>query len=229
MQPRTLYWTVPAPTDNALALSQTPGAGGVVTLNGASAGICSSGDTTAFTGGCSQRRILVTCAADELGKTILLTGTRAPDGYSRLPVAITESLVLSGIATFQTLQDFATLTGAVMSGAAAGAIKIGFSAVASSPWIQPRDVGESPENIGLFCILDSGTSVFSVSHTLETLPKSNPSAGQIPRTIKHSVIASKNASIDGNYAFPVEGFRFDTESGTGLIRFSFRQAGVPGN
>lgn len=230
MQPRTFYWTVPAPSDNAIALNQTPPASGVFTLNGASAGVCSSGDATnPATGGCSQRRLLITCAADELGKTLLITGTRAPDGYSSAPVAIVETITLSGIATFPSLQDFATVTGAKLSGAGVGNIKIGFSTIASTPWQQPRDVGESPENIGLFCILDSGAVTYSVEHTLETLPKSNPTAGQIPRTLKHSVIASQATSKDGNYAFPVEGFRFTTESGTGLMRHSYRQAGVPGN
>lgn len=236
MQPRTIYWAPSVAADNDVCQSQTPGAAGPLTFNGSrvSAGVANmaNGDPTVSTGGCDQRRIRITCAGDETGKTITLVGTRAKDGYSSKPTIISEVVALGTAGTYDSLQDFATLTQAPsISAAAAGAIKVGTNGVASTAWQQPSDLHESPDNIGLFCILDAGSMTFSVEHTLEKLPHASPAAGDIPRVLKHSVIASKTASIDGNYAFPVSGFRLTCEipSSTGLLRFSYKQAGIPGN
>lgn len=234
MQPRTLYWSPAAASANGFCLSQTP-IKGPLTFTGALAGNAANGDVTdPVAGGCSQRRIRITCAADETGHTILLVGTRAKDGFARLnigaPVVITETVALGTAGTFDTLQDFATLTAApVISANATGAIQIGTSPVASTPWQQNDDHLDSPENIGLFIILDAGAQNFTIEHTLERLPKGTATAGTIPRVLPHSVIVTKSASVDGNYAFPITAQRLTTNSGNGLLRYSWRQAGVIGN
>lgn len=235
MQFRELNWAVPAGSDNAIALNQQPANGASFNLNGATGnGSLASGDVTnRSTGGCSQRQIVITCASDETGHSVILTGVRAKDAFSKNSDAagatIVETVALGSPGTFTTLQDFAKVTSAVMVGAAAGNIKIGTNGVARTPWQVPQLDMLAPFAIGLCATLVSGSGNAGIQHTLERIPHFGVTANsQIPAVYDHSSIKTVTGSTDGNYAFPISAFRLIINSGTGVWRLNFAQAGVVG-
>lgn len=242
MQPRELNWTLAAADDDGISTSQTPGAAGNLTITGAlaSGGVATltNGDVTARTGGCSQRRVILTFAADETGHTLTVYGTRAKDAFSKnsdtLGDSISETVAGTTAGVVSTLQDFATVTRVAISAAATGAIKVGTNGVGATPWIVIDKLGDAPVNIGFAIALVSGSVGFGIQHTLNKLPHNNstattPANTALPNVFDHSTVAAKSASIDGNYAFYINAFRLITNSGTGLLNLGFGQFGVAGN
>jgi hypothetical protein len=112
-----------AASATAVCASQTPGGAGALTINGGSA---SGGVATLDV----ARRVLWTTAGNESGKQGFLTGT---DRYGN---PIREVLSLPNAGTVQSLQDFKTVTGVFISAAAAGAMTVGTSGVASTKWFK---------------------------------------------------------------------------------------------
>lgn len=238
MQPRRLCWTLAAANDALICASQTPGGAGNLTLTTPSGVSLANGDPTALTGGCSQRRVLLTFAASEVGHNFTIYGNRAKDAWSKSSdtygPAISETIAGTGIGTVQSLQDFAIVTRVAIDAAATGAIKVGTNGVGSSPWILTEaDMLDCPFNVGLGIVLVSGAANFDIEHTFDKLPRgtslASPNNALIPSPIPHSSITGKSATIDGNYAFPISAFRLKTNSGTGLLKLGYMQAGVRGN
>lgn len=237
MRPRLLYWTVPAAAANNILLSQTLSGTTPALINGslASGGVAtlSSGTTTAFTptGGCWQRRIRLTCAADDHARSITITGTILIDGKSYV---IGEVMAGSISTTTDSLNDYATITSIVGDGGSwAGAITVGTNGVASTPWLRWDTDVPCPFAIGLGITLVSGAANFTVEHTFDRLPpdRSSPyitTPNFTPHIFPHSSVANKSASIDGNYAFPIQGCRLTTNSGTGVLLMQAGQAGIVG-
>lgn len=223
MRPRPLTWAVPAGVANALVTTVTPTINVPLTLVGGSGQSLASAN-------CSQRRVLVTNAADETGHTLVIVGTRALDSWANTtPIAITETLTLGGIGTTESLQDFATITSITPGTAFTGNITVGTSAHASSPWVKLNSDLPAPFGVGMGVTLASGAANFDIEHTFSRLPGAVTANSQIPNTFKNSGITNKSASIDGNYAFPVEAMRLNTNSGTGTLVWEFIQAGVIGS
>lgn len=242
MQPREISWKLAAAVDNGICASQTPGAAGNLTIAGslATAGIATltNGDPTARTGGCSQRRVILTFAADETGHNFTVYGTRAKDAFSKnadtLGDSISETVAGTTAGVVATLQDFATVTRVAIDAAATGAIKVGTNGVGASPWIPSDKMGASPLNIGFAVTLVSGSVNYGIQHTLNKLPHNNstglaPNNGALPNVFDHSSIVAQSSSKDGNYAFYINAFRLVTNSGTGLLNLSYGQFGVEGN
>lgn len=241
MRARYLFTTVPAGNANDICLSQTPASTTPLTINGslATAGVAtlSSGLTTVFTttGGLFQRRIRLTCAADDHLRTIAVVGTILVDGRS---YNIGESLAGSVGTTTDSLNDYTTITSLTPDGGSwAGAVTVGTSVnVASTPWMRFDTDVPNPFAVGMGFTLISGAANFSVEHTFDKLLPNQGSgyynagtvANYTPRVFTHSSISAKTASIDGNYAFPIQGCRLKINSGTGVLLSQICQAGVPG-
>lgn len=238
MRSRFVFYTVPAASANNIALSQTPSGSTPITINGAlaTAGVAtlSSGLTTIFTttGGCWQRRILLTCAGADSARSIVVVGTILVDGKSYV---IGETIAGSGGTTTQSKNDYTTITSITPDGGAwAGAITIGTSGVASTPWLRFDTDIPNPFAVGIGTTLVSGAVNWTVEHTFD---KMIPNAGSgyianaatyTPNTFPNSGITSKAASTDGNYAFPIQAMRLTVNSGAGVVLCQAGQTQVPG-
>lgn len=146
-----------AASANVVALSQTPAS--AITLNGADA----SGGVATLD---APRRVLVTTTGNESGKTILLVGT------DRGGVAQSETLAAPNVGTVQSALDYKTVTAMTISAAAAGALTVGTSAVASSRWARLDSWAFAQSTIQ--CVA-SGT----VSYTVETCMQ-DPNSATVP-------------------------------------------------
>lgn len=109
-----------AASANNIALSQTPGAAGSLTLNGS---LVSGGIATLD----NPRRVLITTA--DTTHTFTVTGA-TPTGS-----VISESLLIVAGSSY-TAQDFATVTKITISGGATGAVTVGTNGIASTPWVR---------------------------------------------------------------------------------------------
>ncbi len=122
-QSRTATIQLAAANAAAVCAAQTPAAAGPLAVNGTNA---ASGVAVLDV----ARRVLVTTAANETGKTMTVTGT----DRERNPIR--EVLALPNAGTVFTAQDFLKVTSVVISAAAAGAITVGTSVMASTRWMR---------------------------------------------------------------------------------------------
>lgn len=179
-----------AASANNIALSQTPGAAGALTLNGA---LVVNGIAVLDL----ARRVLITGAGNESAKTFTVTGTNR-DGR-----ALTETLAGPNAGAVGTVNDFLTVSSVVISAAAAGAVTVGTSGIVSSRWF-PVDYHKTL-NLG-FDVTVSGTVNYTIEHTYED-PQSGgvgmqPPGGAVPPVLTpfpHSVVAAQAGNKDGNY------------------------------
>lgn len=251
MQPKRSYWTLAAAADNNICQSQTPGAGNL-TLNGAlvTAGVANlvNGNPLLSSGGASQRRVRVTLAGDETGKTITLFGTRAPDGFNAsVGQSIIETIAGGAPGTFDTLQDFATITAVSISAAAAGAIKVGTNGLASTPWVMAPLAALAAFKTGWDGRLVSGAVTHSLEYTADPLPKRFYTGGiekplgttsalvavadntRIPYPKIHPGWNAATGDAEGVIDWPYSGCRVSIASGTGLLRLVYQTSPLEGN
>lgn len=200
------YSLATADTDG-IAESQTPGAAGALTLDGAlvTGGVAILGTDRV------QRRVLITAAADDSGRTFTVTGT---DGYGR---TISEDVTGPDTTTASTTLDFQTVTEVSVDAATAGAITVGTSGVGASV-VRPMNLYQSPVNISLGASV-SGTVDYTVQHTFDDVFQTDDGLTFFP----HADLADQTATADGNYAFPVTGIRVLMNSGTGTVSFTIIQ------
>jgi hypothetical protein len=176
---------------NNIAQSQTPGGAGNLTLNG-----------SAVSGGVGTydiaRRVAITSAGADTGRTFTVTGT---DRYGR---ALSEAVTGPGAGlTVYSTSDFLTVTQIAVDAATAGAITVGQGDKVSSQWF-PLD-RRNAENLG-FGIVVTGTINYTVEHTYEdpfsAMVGVQPNAGTpspVLTPFAHSVVAAKTANQDGSY------------------------------
>lgn len=81
----------------------------------------------------------------------------------------------------------------------------------------------SPFNIGVGCVVVSGSPTYKVEHTFD-----DPQ-GSSKTWFDHASLTGKTANADGNYAFPVRGIRLSVTSGSGVVRAVLIQAGIAGS
>lgn len=193
-----------------IALSQTPGAAGALTLNGA-----------LVTGGIAvlptPQRVKVTTT--DTTHTFTITGT-TPTG------AALSEVVTSNGTSVQSMLDYSTVTSIVISGAATAAVTVGTSGVASTPWVRFDDYAPAP--VSIQCTV-TGTVNYTIQQTLDD-PNSatNPVLPQNVTWINTSDTAgvAATASIQSNYAYVPVFARVLLNSGSGSVTATFLQAGA---
>lgn len=204
--------------DDGICQSQTPLAAGNLTLNGA---LVVSGVGQLGT----QRRVLLTLAADESGHNFTIYGT-VQGGAS-----ISEVVAGTTAGTVATSQDFLTVTQVAIDHAATGAIKVGTNGVGSTPW-QTVNRNISPVNISIGVVV-SGTVNFTVEYTYDN-PQDQIQSNFPPNTIKVptawalSALTSKSAATDGTINDPIAAWRLTINSSTapGSATATGIQAGI---
>lgn len=224
--PSTLTLQLAAAVSNGIALSQTPGAAGNLTLNGS---LVTSGVATMDV----ARRVLISTAGADAARTFTITGT---DRYGNVQVE-----AITGIptgTTGATQRDFKTVTKIAVDAATAGAITAGTNGVGSSDWVVDDFLcrvwalsggiqGAAATTYTLEVTYDdpnkTGTSLV-VSPQQWSM---NPASHVPPLVWPYAPI--NNASGNNQFDFPdhpIFAHRLTINSGTGLVVMQSIQAGV---
>ena len=199
-----------AADDNGIHLSSTPSAG-AVSLDGAlvTGGVAYLGDA---------RRVLVTTAGNETGKTITITGTDANGNIQ------TDTVSLPNTSTVYTSLDFLTVTGITISATAAAAIIVGTNGIDGSRWVRLNDF--APSNISIQCDV-SGTVNFTVQSTLDD-PNDpfSPTPAEDVVWVDSSDLAvvAANSTQQSNFLFTPKYAKILINSGSGTVTATFLQS-----
>jgi len=222
MQPWVITKSLTAAVANNIALSQSLGAAGALTLNGSTV----SGGVAQLD---TQRRVAIASTGNDSGITFLVKGTLQSG------TAISETVSGTNIGTAYTLQDFYTVTGVTTSGATASSVTVGTSTVGSTPWI-PVDNVLVPTQIGFEIeFLDGTGSATATIETTQNDPKMplyiyQPGWSQtMPVPTPFAAVGMTN--IQANAQGTVTGttimaWRVTITAGTGRMRTTGIQAGV---
>lgn len=163
-----------AAVSNGVALSQTLGAAGNLTLNGS---LVSGGVATLDSGG-AARRLIITSAGDDSALTWTITGTKRDPGNSSNAIAATETLAGAAAgASAMSLTDFLTVTQIAGSGATTGAVTAGTNGVASAPAV-PLDNYEPLFEASAVAYVTSGTPTYQLEVTYDDVYGTWLQAGQ---------------------------------------------------
>jgi hypothetical protein len=146
----TVYLSMTAADSDGVCQSQTPGAAGSLTLNGA---LVSSSVATLDI----PRRISIVSAGSDAARIFLVTGT---DRHGK---SLIEMITGVTTASVSSQNDFATVTDVSVDNATAGAIQVGTNGLASTKWIIP-DKNQQNFNVGL-CVRITGSIVQDYSGT----------------------------------------------------------------
>jgi hypothetical protein len=167
--------TIDAAVATAVALSQTLGAAGNLTLNGS---LVSGGVATLD----APRRIVVAGTGDNSGITFTITGAGRPQNNGG--AAISETITGADDGSASTTQDFATVTKVSSSGAITGNVTVGTSGTASGPWV-PWSGFQTDFQATAFGHVLSGSPTWQVDYTRDDvfgtwLPPGQPFPIAIP-------------------------------------------------
>lgn len=199
-----------AATANNIALSQTPGAAGALTLNGA---LATGGVATLS----SPQRIKITTA--DTTTTFTVVGT-TPTGS-----LLTETLIAVGGSAASTL-DYSTVTSIKVNQGTTAAVTVGTSGIGSTPWVRTDEWADS--NVSIQCDV-TGTVNYTVQASNDD-PNSptNPVLPQnvtwIPSNDPQAVAAT--TSILTNYIFSPAFIRVLLNSGTGSVTMTVTEYNV---
>ena len=200
-----------ASATTAVALSQTPGAGTALTLNG-----------TLVTGGVAvfdvARTVLFSSGGNNSNTTFTITGT----DWAGNPIS--EALVGSNGGTKTSLLSYKTVTSITSSTASAAGLTVGTGTTASSPWVRLDEFCPGGTGIQVNAF---GTVNYTVQQTFDD-PNSptNPIAPASMTWINHpdTALVSATSSIQSNYAYAPLWVRIVLNSGTGNAVGTFAQA-----
>lgn len=208
MRPQTISRTLAADDPDGIATSQTPGGAGDLTLDGVfvTAGVAQLD---------VQRKVLLTFAGADAGRTLTITGTDESENI------ITEDVAGANAGTSTSVLDFFTVTQIAIDAASAGAITAGTSAIGASIPV-PLDYIQNPFSVSLFLEI-TGTVDVTVEFTGDDI-RAGGGVGPFNWTA-HPDLTNVVADADGTYIAPVTATRLLTNSGTGDAVNRIIQAG----
>lgn len=190
-----------AQSANNIALSQTPGAAGALTLNGslASGGVAVIGN--------SQH---ITITTTDSTHSFTIAGT-TPTG------ALLTEVVTGNGTSVTSLLDYAKVTSIVISGAATGAVTVGTSGTGSTPWVRLDEWASPP--VGIQCDV-TGTVNYTIQSTYDD--PNSPTDPVLPTAMQWIATNDTNAvgatgSVQTNYLFTPTFVRALLNSGSGSV------------
>jgi len=199
-----------AQSANNIALSQTPGAAGALTLNGAlvSGGVAVIGN---------PQRITITTT--DTTHSFTITGT-TPTGS-----LLTETVTGNGTSA-TSLLDYAKVSSITISGAASAAVTVGTSATGSTPWVRLDEWASPP--VGIQCDV-TGTVNYTIQSTYDdpnspTDPVSVSAMQWIATNDTNAVNAT--GSVQTNFLFTPTYVRVLLNSGSGSVTMKVIQYNV---
>lgn len=209
-----------APSATAVSTAQTLAAAGNFAIDGVDA---SGGVATLDT----QRRLLLTFAADETGHTFTIIGANDTGE----PIKTTVAGAAAG--TVAVPIDFKTVTQFSSNAATTGNVSLGTNTVGSSPWAIFADTLPTP-NIS-FGVEVTGTVNYSVEYTQDPISP-DPAAPQSaialgpnspnPLAVAYTGLSALAVNANQSFSFVVRGWRLTINSGTGTAVCTGRQAGL---
>jgi len=126
-QPVSVTVQLAAADDDGISLSQTPLAGGNLTITDALA----SGGVATLTSAGAVRQVIITCAGNETSRTFTIYGTDVTG------LAISEALAGASGGIASSVRFYRTVTRASVDAATADAVKVGTNGVGSSFIVNP--------------------------------------------------------------------------------------------
>lgn len=208
---------------NGIALVQTPAAAGNLVLNGS---LVSGG--VAALGAVARRVAAVSANAGDTTQTLTIYGTNR-DG-----IVISEALVLNGLTTVYTKNDFLTVSQVAISAGTAGNVTVGTNGVASSPWVLDNFLVSSWNLAVAVKLASAAGATYTVEHTYDdpntspTLYSSMESASfQPPVAWPNPTLV--NMAADGEFQYnswPIFAHRLTITAGTGKATMQSIQSGI---
>jgi hypothetical protein len=211
----TFQKSLAAASATSIAASQAATAGVALTLTATPVVI----DAATPTNNALGRRVLITSTSGSETASIAITGTNSSGN------TITETDTFSGSSTtLQSNLDYVTITSIVPSGTIVGSLSAGTNGVGSSAWYTWNWRGDPPMNLGFAVELVSGSVNYTVQYTYDD--PNRLSNGITTPTAFNTVLLSQAATADSTISTPVVATRVLINSGTGVIRCRFMQAGM---
>jgi hypothetical protein len=198
---------------NNIALSQTPGAAGSLTLNGSTV---SGGVATLDV----ARQVLLTTTDNESANTFTFYGTDWAGN------SISETMTGPNNTTGTTVLSYKTITKITTSGAAGAALTVGTTTTASSPWIRLDEWGLP--NVSKQCDV-TGTVNYTVEQSMDD-PNAfanavNPNAMTWVNDPDLQFVGATAAALGYWSGVPLW-MRVVLNSGTGSVTMTVAQSGV---
>ena len=204
--------------------SQTPGAAGALTINGSLA----TGGVATFD---VARRVAVASTANDATVVFTIYGTNGSGA------AISNTVTGVNAGSVNSLLDFLTVTKVTSSAGTAGAITVGTSSTASTPWIVDNFM--APYWALAVAVSVAGTVTYTVEHTyddpnatvgnLTTGANSalGPASNIPPIAWPNPTLAAQTASGEAQYVDkPIFAHRLTITAGTGTATMQSIQAGI---
>ena len=165
-----------------------------------------------------QRRLTFTMAGNESANTFKIIGLNQAGN--------TISEVLAGVNTGSTNTnlDYKTLISIQAIGSTAATLSIGTNSTGSCLW-QIMNYNITPTNIECSVVQQTGSANVSVQYTYDD-PNNLPPNVTFPQPFTLSAINGTTTSIDASINDPVVAVRLLVNSGTGVVRGTFIQAGI---
>jgi len=232
--PSVITLSLSAAQSTGIALAQTPGAAGALTLNGALVVAGVADLTTGITSNAPKaRRVVMASTLNDSARTFTITGT------DRNGNAQAETLTgLNGNSAYTAL-DFATVTDISVDGACTGSITAGTNNVGSTPWVLDNFLATFWA-LSVAGIIQSGAVTYSVEHTYDDPNKMSPSGEPTPqqwsmsasslvppKVWQHQLLSGISASAEGQYPNqPIMAHRATITAGQGVLALQSVQAGI---
>lgn len=193
---------------NGIAQGQSAAAAGNLTLNG-----------TLVTGGVanlgSQRRVVITSAGNDAGKTATIIGANGT-GTPR-----SEIITLGSAAAVVSVNDFLTVGTIAVSGSIASTVTVGTNGTGSTDWIMPS-FHLTPFDVTLDTQV-SGAVTYTIEGTQDNYWDAVPS----PPTINaHTILASGTVAAETVLSTAIRGYRYTITAGAGTLTAQGTQAGI---
>ncbi len=202
-----------ASSANDIALSQTPGAAGALTINGSLA-VTTLGVTTAVLA--TPQRVLITTA--DTTTTFTITGTTASGAL------LTESFLVTGGSTYSAL-DYAVVTSIKVNQGTTAAVTVGTNGIGSTPWVRCDEWANA--QIAIQCNV-TGTVNYTVQSTLDdpNRPWDTPPLPSAMTWVNTSDTAAvgATATVQTNFAYCPTFVRVLLNSGSGSVTTTVLQS-----
>jgi hypothetical protein len=203
---------------DGISLSQTPAAGGAqeLTITGALA----TDDVATMD---VARRVLITAVGNETSRTFTVTGTNSFGNV------ISEEITGPNATTAVSVKDYKTVTSVSVDDDTAGAITVGTTTQASTPWIV-LDTSRSVFAVSLAVEVSSGATLnYTVHHCFNSDPNNSGSTTVTSFNHDDGDLVSATANQNSNYIVPVSAIRVHLNSWTsGTVTLKMIQAGKDG-
>lgn len=121
--------------------------------------------------------------------------------------------------------DFVTVTSVTPTGGGLTSVTVGTNGVGSSPWWMANYYSNNDVNLGFSVEVVSGSVNYTIQHTYDD-PNNLMAGAAYPLPYNHPIVSNQNATLDGAYTTPVSAARVLVNSGTGVLRVRFLEAGI---